>query len=185
MRVHVDLHFSSESTPKVYIRPEALALGASSRRACNDGAHKELLYLSAMAVAEDDGTASWSCRISSSSRSVDKFKSPVLLVRIETSSSLIICRTRLTIFPTANSAFQPMSCYYNIIVFTISHEKNFICTTNSLYFAIQRKFRTKHVPKAGTFISIISAWNYVLKDWHILWLHVSLIWKAYLTCVTA
>ena len=93
----------SDSPPEEDVWGAAAESDVSSRRVCNDGARNVLLAAAATAAADKTGFSSRSAS-SSSSLAADTPKPAIAAVARERSSSLIMCKIRITIFPTASSA---------------------------------------------------------------------------------
>lgn len=95
--------FPSESPPDEEVRGTAAETGVSSSRVCKEGGRKVLLAAAATAAADRVESPSQSSSFSSS-LTADKFSPPIAAVVKDRSSSLMMCKTRLTILPTASSA---------------------------------------------------------------------------------
>jgi hypothetical protein len=97
------LLFPSESPADDAECERAVLTGISSRRVCNEGARRVFLAWDARTAADKVGRSSFPLSYSSSLTAV--IERPSIPTAVEDmSSSFIICKTRLTMFPTASSA---------------------------------------------------------------------------------
>jgi hypothetical protein len=100
---NIHLLFPSESPVDDAVREIAGLTGMSSSRVCNEGARRAFLACAARTAADNAGRSSCSLSYSSSLSTVTERPSIPTAVE-DISSSFIICKTRLTMFPTASSA---------------------------------------------------------------------------------
>jgi hypothetical protein len=100
----VHLLLLSESAPDEDVYGTVADSGVPSRSVCKDGGRNVLLAAAATTAADIAGNPiPLQLSTSSSSLASNKSKPPIAAVVRERSSSLIICKTRLTTFPTASS----------------------------------------------------------------------------------
>lgn len=109
----VHLLLLSESAPDEDVYGTVADSGVPSRSVCKDGGRNVLLAAAATTAADIAGyPIPLQLSISSSSLASNKSKPATAAEVRERSSSLIICKTRLTTFPTASSTKSyPTICY--------------------------------------------------------------------------